>query len=182
MITDEITEQRIRDGDEEALDELITKLSPTVAGVLRYFSGGALLDEDIEEITADAFLTMWFQRESILPGHMEGYIIGIAKNIARVRMRYNKLRRTADSSEDVAEDDFEISRRIEDEEAARALQKALDELGEPDRSIILRHYYYYQPSDVIGEAMDMKPSTVRSRLKRARDKLRDILMKGGFLR
>lgn len=181
MIIDEKTEQRLRDGDESALDQLITQLSPYIAGTLWYMSGGALSSQDIEELTADAFLKLWLERDNISPGHMEGYLAVTAKNLARNRMRYNDLRRTTDISEDISDDDFTLAEGIEDEEAARALLSALDQLGEPDRTIILRHYYYSQPSSVIAQALDMKPVTVRSRMMRARDKLRDILMKGGFL-
>lgn len=61
-----------------------------------------------------------------------------------------------------------------------ALKDALDEIGEPDREIMIRHYYFCQSSTKIAEALDMKPKTVKTKILRAKDKLRKILTERGF--
>lgn len=58
-------EKRLINGDEAALNELITALAPIVAGALGSYFGGALPLADIEEITADAFITLWYERAKL---------------------------------------------------------------------------------------------------------------------
>ena len=53
-------------------------------------------------------------------------------------------------------------------------------MGEPEREIFLRHYYYGQTVAAIGLEMQMNVSTVKSRLSRGRKKLKAILLEGGY--
>ena len=80
------------------------------------------------------------------------------------------------------EDGLIVSDEIENKIIAEVIMDALNEIGEPDKEIIIRHYYYYQSSTEISEKMGMKSETVKSRIKRARDKLKTILMKRGYSR
>ena len=181
MVSEEL-ERRISDGDEQALDELITLLSPVISGTLYNFFGELLPQADIEEITADAFVKMWFRRENVQPGRLEGYLMTVAKNDARNRIRDNAVRDAEDISITVIEDDFVVSDGIEEQEAADALTDALDKLGKTDKELLIRHYYYGQTSTTIGESLHIAASSVRVRMKRAREKLKKILLEGGFLR
>ena len=80
------------------------------------------------------------------------------------------------------EDGLVVSDEIENKIIAEVLREALDIIGEPDKEIIIRHYYYYQSSTEISEKMGMKSETVKSRIKRAREKLRSILTERGYSR
>ena len=66
------------------------------------------------------------------------------------------------------------------QEAIQATKEAVDSLGEPDRSIFLRYYYLYQKTDEIAAAMGIKPSIVRNRLSRGREKLKTRLVERGL--
>ena len=48
-------------------------------------------------------------------------------------------------------------------------------MEQPVREIFLRHYYYYQTVERIAGEMKLNPSTVKSHLRRGREKLRAIL-------
>jgi len=48
-------------------------------------------------------------------------------------------------------------------------------MTQPDKEIFLRFYYYCQSISVIAEKMGMNQSTVKTRLKRGREKLRQHL-------
>ena len=80
------------------------------------------------------------------------------------------------------EDGLNVSQKIEDKLISEELRKALEDIGEPDKEIIIRHYYYYQSSTVISEKMQMNSETVKSRIKRAKEKLKKILVERGFTR
>lgn len=57
-------------------------------------------------------------------------------------------------------------------------RRAVDGMGEPDREIFLRHYYYCQSVADIAAALDMNANTVKTRLRRGRERLRAELSKG----
>lgn len=65
---------------------------------------------------------------------------------------------------------------LEQREQAAAVQRALLAMEDTDREIFLRYYYYYQKISQIAAAMDMKESTVKSRLSRGREKLKASLL------
>ena len=55
-----------------------------------------------------------------------------------------------------------------------------EELPEPERSIFQRHYFLYQKTDEIAEALQLNSATVRTKLARGREKLRQTLIEGGY--
>ena len=57
----------------------------------------------------------------------------------------------------------------------RELLAAVQALGEPDREIILRRFYYQQKPQQISVALDLTVKQVENRIFRAKQKLRDQL-------
>ena len=55
------------------------------------------------------------------------------------------------------------------------MREAVLAMPYPDREIFLRHYYYGQKLEAIAQEMDMNLSTVKTRLRRGREKLRSVL-------
>ena len=64
---------------------------------------------------------------------------------------------------------------LEQEEEKRLLRQAVDGLDKKDREIFLRHYYYAQSVAQIASEMNMPESTVKTRLRRGRMKLKEYL-------
>ena len=64
-------------------------------------------------------------------------------------------------------------------EERRLVRKAVNGLGEPDREIFLRHYYYCQTISEISKEMLLKESTIKTKLRRGRSRLRAILLRWG---
>ena len=60
------------------------------------------------------------------------------------------------------------------------LQEAIQMLGEPECRIFDRYYFSGEPIAVIAASLDMKKSTVKTKLSRGRKKLRKILKEGGY--
>ena len=71
----------------------------------------------------------------------------------------------------------EPSRFWERQEEARQVRQAVLSMDPPDQDIFLRHYFWRQSVDRIAGELNMNPSTVKSRLKRGREKLRNKLKK-----
>lgn len=172
--------RRMKKGDDSALEQTINEYSPYVASIVRQIIGVSMSTEDVEEVCADVFFTLWQQAEQVRSGHLKGYLSAIARHKA-----LNKLRErgeTVELEEDIILPEEQQPERICTEKEQKVLvETALLQMGQPDREIFLRHYYYCQSVAVIGSSMDMNPSTVKSRLARGRKKLKKLLTEGGFL-
>ena len=133
-------------------------------------------------MTSDTFVSLWYNRENVQPDKLKGYIYCIAKNKTKNKLKSVSRHQIISIDEIDYEDGLIVSDEIENKIIAEVIMDALNEIGEPDKEIIIRHYYYYQSSTEISEKMGMKSETVKSRIKRARDKLKTILMKRGYSR
>ena len=167
-------------GDEQALETLIERYTPYVSTIVYNIIGQKMSATDVEEVTADVFIALWRAAASIRPGSLKAYLAALARNMAVKRLRSARIE--LELEEDLLAADEEGPERIlESREAVRTVRTAVEELGEPDREIFLRHYYYGQQLVRIAEEMSMNLSTVKTRLRRGRGKLKDRLEKGGIL-
>ena len=174
--------ENLKKGDESALEAVIDRFTPLVSTIIFNLANGSISTTDIEELTSDTFVALWYNRDKIQPDKLKGYLCCIAKNKAKNRLKSLGRHQTIDIDEVDYEDGFMVSEEIENKMLTEALRQALDEIGEPDREIIIRHYYYYQSSTDISEQMGMNSETVKSRIKRARAKLKTILAERGYTR
>ena len=169
---------RLRRGELSALDELNNQYGRYVSRIVGTLIGAAMTAQDVEEVVSDVFFTLWRQADRVRLGRLKGYLSSIARNQA-----INKLR---ERRQELALEEDVLPALDGPEQAAAAaerreiLNRALDEMGEPEREIFLRHYYYGQTVAAIGLEMQMNVSTVKSRLSRGRKKLKAILLEGGY--
>ena len=174
--------KRIIEGDESAFEAIVDRYMPLVSTIIFNLANGSLSKADIEELTSDTFVSLWYNREKIQPDKIKGYICCIAKNKAKNKLKSVSRHQIIDIDEIDHEDGLVVSEEIENKIITEVLREALDIIGEPDKEIIIRHYYYYQSSTEISERMGMKSETVKSRIKRARGKLKAILTERGYSR
>ena len=173
---------RLMNDDETALGEIIERFTPLVSTIVYNLAKGTLGTADIEEITSDTFVTLWYNRDKIIPVRLKGYLCCIAKNKTKDKLKAAFRHPMIDIDEVDVEDELAVSETIENKMITELLRQTLDEIGEPDKEIIIRHYYYYQSSTEISEKMGMKNDTVKSRIRRAREKLKTILSERGYTR
>ena len=64
----------------------------------------------------------------------------------------------------------------ENKEVKQVVRRAVNNMKEPEREILLRYYFYYQTMDVISKEMGMNLSTVKTKLRRAKEFLKQSLM------
>ena len=65
-------------------------------------------------------------------------------------------------------------------EMIACLLRALDSLCEPDRSLMIRFYFYGEKTSALARAYHMTDAAVRLRLHRSRGKLRKLMTERGF--
>ena len=102
--------------------------------------------------------------------------------MARHKAR-NKLRqagKTLPLEENLLElpDPSDPADRLTRAEERERVRRAVEALPDGDREVFLRHYYYAQTVREIAVAMDLKEPTVKTRLRRGREKLKAMLTKG----
>lgn len=170
---------RLKKHDERAFDRIMLKYTPLVSSIIHNISDGKLSKEDIEEATADTFVSLWKNVGSFDPDKLTGYLCAIAKSKA---LDYLKKRRIVpvDIDEVDIEDDHSLEEGAETKELVNELKKAVDKLGEPEREILIRYYFYYQKIEDISAYMKINPATVKVKLHRTRKKLKAILTERGF--
>lgn len=143
--------------------------------------------EDIEECVSDIFADIFFgyDTESEYAGDMKGYVGTVAKRRA-INAFHSLTARSGRYSEDAEEElvnigaDTDIEADCDNAETRSILISKINELGEPDSTIILQKYYYDRSSSEIAELLSMKASAVRMRAARALDKLKTTLAAAGI--
>lgn len=180
-MTDESILRKMRAGDPEGLEELMDRYIPYVSAVCWNLLRGAMTEEDAEEVASDVFLAAWNQAEDIRPGFAKDWLGAVARNKAKTRLR--RMGRELPLEEDCLElpDDHTPETDAQRREEQRLVRKAVDRLGEPEREIFLRHYYYAQTVQEIGAVMDMNESTVKTKLRRGRMRLKTLLLRWDVL-
>lgn len=143
--------------------------------------------EDIEECVSDIFADIFFGYDvnSDFAGDMKGYIGTVAKRRA-INAFHSLTARNGhffgDSDEYLAGvgSGSDIEAEHDTEETRTILISKINELGEPDSTIILQKYYYERSSGEIAELLSMKASAVRMRAARALEKLKKSLAAAGI--
>lgn len=165
--------------DETALAWFIDRYAAYVNTIVYNIIGQIMTVSDVEEVTSDVFLVFWSNADKVKPDKIKAYLGGVARNKAKAKTR--EIGR-----EIPLEDDIIIISGIgpehtfEKNEQAAMIKRAVFSMQYPDREIFLRHYYYCQPVAQIAEEMDMNISTVKTKLRRGRDKLKVLLSEGGY--
>lgn len=166
--------KELRCGSETALSWFVDRYTPYVGAVIYNVIGQTMQRADVEEVTADVFVALWHNAEKIKPDAVKGWLGTVARNAAK-----NKLREI--KPELHLEEDFLLPETespesaLEQREQQVLVRQAVLAMEQPVREIFLRHYYYYQTVDRIAGEMKLNPSTVKSHLRRGREKLRAIL-------
>lgn len=178
-MTEELILRKMRSGDPKGLEELMDRYIPYVSTVVWNILRFSMTREDAEEVVSDVFLAAWNQAGDLKRGYVKAWLGAVARNKARTKLR--RAGATLPLEEDVLELPGEDTpeERMERSEEAKLVRSAVDGLGEPDREVFLRHYYYAQTVQEISREMLLNESTVKTKLRRGRMRLKTILTRWG---
>ncbi len=138
--------------------------------------------EDIEECVGDVFadVYMQFDESKAFRGDPTGFVGTVARR--KAADMYNKLTRNRQGR--VSIDDEEAAEieapddtadTVEKKELRGSLIKCVEQLGEPDSTIIIQKYFFMRSSAEISKLVSLTPEAVRVRCSRALKKLRETL-------
>ena len=171
---------KLKKHDESALVEIMDRFTPLVSAIIYNVSKGSLNSSDIEEAAADTFFTLWNNADKVQDGSLKGYISSIAKTKALDKIRNVKAPEIIDIDDLTLADEYMIEDNIDRQVLHNDLCDALNQFSEPDKEILVRYYYYYQTANKISEVMELKLEAVKSKIKRARTKLKAFLTERGY--
>ena len=122
---------------------------------------------DAEEVLQDTLLKLLTAAPSFdSEEHKKAWLLRVAANLSKNRIEYNALRVSDELSEDLAEEGREDLSFVWD--AVKALPVQF-------REVIHLHYYEGYSTEEIAKILGRNPSTVRSDLRRGREKLKNVL-------
>jgi len=162
-----------------ALEEIIRGYTAFVSTIVSNIIGGTMASGDVEEVVSDVFLSLWNNADKIRPGKLRPYLGSIARSRAKNKLREKHIDLCID------DDMLPVSRagpedRIGEAEERAAVRRAVDTLTPRDRNVFIRHYYLCQTAREIADETGQNLFTVQSRLRRARERFKDSLTKGGY--
>jgi RNA polymerase sigma-70 factor, ECF subfamily len=182
--SDETLVLQSKDGSLQAFNTLVERYQVAVYNLCVRLLGNR---EAAEDATQEAFLSAYRAIARFDGGNLRAWLLRIAANQCKDEFRRQKRKYRADSLEEIfgmfdqpveVSDTAETpSERAERAEIAHALQNALMELPfDQRRAIVLVDVMGYQ-YDEVAEMCDTSTGTIKSRIHRARDRLRAIVHK-----
>ncbi|MBI1307569.1 MAG: sigma-70 family RNA polymerase sigma factor [Bacteroidetes bacterium] len=178
IYTDEEIIRKVVDGDRDAFRLIVRKYQSTVAGICF----NMLKDENLaDEVGQDVFIRLFkslahFRFESSL----KTYVSRIAMNLCLNKLKQQNTwwNRFSGTSEDL--ELMPTKSAAHDFENKEILAKALQQLDDKPRAlVVLRMIEGYSIKET-AEILEIREGTVMSGLKRALDKLKNILEKLGY--
>ncbi|WP_405673177.1 RNA polymerase sigma factor [Streptomyces canus] len=177
MTTDMRT--RIRAGDPDAFAELYDQYTRSVYNHAFRLTADWSVAEDVMSAT---FMEAWRRRTSIEAdgGSLRPWLLGIATNVARSHYRSNRRYRAAAGAAaaagvaEVADHAEETAGRVDDRRRIAATLTALGSLRRPEREVLVLCLWEGLEYADAARALGIPVGTVRSRLSRARGRLRKL--------
>ena len=172
---------RILSGEDEAFSVLVRKYQRRVHALIWRKIGDFHI---AEEITQDAFLKVYKKLSTLKnPNLFDGWLYVIANRLCLNWIQRNKPAIREQSIEATPIEEIEKSfyanyesehREAETAEHQREIVKnLLEKLPESERTVMTLHYLGEMSCKAIGEFLGVSPNTVKSRLQRARNRLKE---------
>ena len=168
----------ILSGDEDAFSDLVKRYHKSVHS----FAWGKIRDYHIaEEITQDTFLQVYNKLPSLQdPSRFAGWLFTIThrQSLAWLRKKRIVMQSLENTDEEILEKTAYVSFLAEQRERASTERRReivgnlLEKLPETERTTMILHYLGEMPCKTISKLLGVSLNTVKSRLNRARTRLK----------
>lgn len=179
--------RRLQAGDQDAFAKLLETHEKSVYNLCLRMTGNR---EDAADLTQEAFLKVWrgaaqYQFESSFSTWLYRLTSNVCIDFLRSKKRRQTVSLTVEEEQDGTQE-LEIAdpaplpeEQVLHSETKREIAAAMEALEEDFRLILTLRLVENLSYEQIADAMDLKVGTVKSRLARARIKLKNILAKNG---
>ena len=149
---------KVRADDREAFAELVERFQHRLVGIMNHLVGHS---QEAEDLAQEVFLRVYKTRHRYSPkAKFSTWLFTIANNLAL----------------NVAADDAPPpNHRLQQEELAGVIRKALEDLNERQRVAVVLNKFEDMGYGEIADVMGLSAKAVKSLLSRARTKLREAL-------
>ena len=174
--------RKLKKKDERALGKIIDLYSAYITCIVWELLHKKGTKEDIEEVVADTFISLWLTAERInykQYSSIKSYLAMIARNKAKDWLRSYRGG-ILELNDDILLIDGDVERLILQKEQQLIIGRTLEKLKEKDKAIFIMYYYRYKKIEEIAEILKMNPQTVKTRLRRGREILKRILLEEGY--
>jgi len=186
--TDEDLVQKIKDGDQDAFDQLIHRYEGKIYSVAYRFMGN---HADAGDLAQDTFIRMY----QALPGFrgdssFATWLYRIAANACRDELRKRQRRRSVSMDEMIeaspanipaAAGEYSPEETVQRHETQRQVQECLNRLSDDHRLILVMREIQGLSYEEISGMLDCSLGTVKSRISRARNALKERIKEQGEL-
>ncbi|MEV0676549.1 sigma-70 family RNA polymerase sigma factor [Actinosynnema sp. NPDC050436] len=160
--------------------DVFARLFDAHARQLRGYLAGRVGESVADDLVAETFLVALRRRHDYDPERapVKGWLYGIATNLVRdhlrkeVRGRRANLRAVGRPEPD---HDAVVADRVDAERASQVLKRAIADLRDEDRDVLLLTSWAGLTPAEVAEALGEPASTIRSRLHRVRTRLQALL-------
>ena len=178
---------RAKAGDDEAFAQLMRDNEKRIYNLTLRMTGNP---EDAMDLAQEAFLNAWrglkfFKGDSAF----STWVYRLASNACIDHLRRQKRRQDIsapmpvndedDSTPDIPDERFQPEQELERQELRRAVAEGLEQLSDEHRQVLVMREINGLSYQEIGGILDLEAGTVKSRIARARNSLRKILVESG---
>ena len=173
----------------ERSEQAIEALDRKYGAAVRRTAANILNDRlDVEECVNDTWLRVWNSIPPQKPNPLASYVCRIARNLAVNRYHANRAEKR-NSAYDLVLDEMaeclpsgvDIETEYDAKEFSAAINRFLAALSPEDRVLFVRRYWYADSVAELAAALGGSANRISVRLFRLREKLRNTLVKEGFL-
>jgi RNA polymerase sigma factor (sigma-70 family) len=168
--------------DIDCFETLLYRYSKYCSKIALAIGKHLLSAQDVEEITADVFISVWYNAQNIKPifENIKGYLAAVARNKTKTHL-YNKKIDILPLNEDIVFEQDQLEDFIDEKEASESIKSAVISLEQPDKEIFIRRYFYFEKISDIAKELSMNKKTVETRLLRGKTKLKKIMTERGIV-
>jgi len=178
---------RAKAGDDEAFAQLMHDNEKRIYNLTLRMTGNP---EDAMDLAQEAFLNAWrglkfFKGDSAF----STWVYRLASNACIDHLRRQKRRQDIsvpmpvndedDSTPDIPDERFQPEQELERQELRRAVAAGLEQLSDEHRQVLVMREINGLSYQEIGDILGLEAGTVKSRIARARNSLRKILVESG---
>ena len=184
-LSDEVLIKKFQDGDISAYNQIVYRYKDRLLNFIYRFLND--LDRS-EDLVQDTLLKLYTHKDSYREiAKFSTWLYTIAANLARTELRKLKRRKTFSVTELSYEDrefiisstDADPSDELLSENFEKNVQRALLELPDDFKTIIILRDIQELSYDEISKIVELPLGTVKSRINRGRVKLQQLLKKKG---
>ena len=181
--------ERVLKGDANAFEHLVHAYEKTVYNLALRTLGNR---EDAEDVTQEAFLKAYrsldsFRGDSKFSVWLYRIVSNLCLDLMRSRQRKPAQSLTVEDDDgetgelEISDEHFSPEKLLDRKLTRESVQRGLASLPDDARQILLLRELQGMSYEEIGQALDLEPGTVKSRIFRARKQLCAFLMQDGNL-